>query len=164
MRMLADEKNEELQRVLDELLLEDVDITVREVARRHKAFKNASAFTRSKDRMALIQQVQQRQTDARNVRAGPVHKRSESLANRLDEQLRRVAELEAQVNALVASHAACIRAVMLHGGVQAVEKFWADYRHIGDVIKSLGAGLEPAMVIPLGPAVVSSCNNPDDAT
>lgn len=146
MRPLADDSNKELQRVLGDLLREDVEITVREVARRHDTLKNASAFTRNAQRMDLIDQAQQRQIDARNVREGPAERRSESMAVRLKEQSHRIVELEGQVEALVASHAACIRAIMLHGGMQGVERFWADYKHIGDTVKNLGATPKPAGV------------------
>lgn len=149
MRPLTDNSNNELQRVLGDLLREDVDITVREVARRHDTLKNASAFTRNAQRMELIAQAQQRQIDARNVREGPAERRSESMTARIKEQSRRIVELEGQVEALVASHAACIRAVMLHGGMQGVERFWADYKHIGDTVKALGAIPKPAGIVRL---------------
>jgi hypothetical protein len=149
MRPLADDSNNELQRVLGELLVEDVDITVREVARRHGTLKNASAFTRNAQRMDLIVQAQQRQIDARNVREGPAQRRSDSMTARLEEQSHRIVELESQVEALIVSHAACIRAVMLHGGMQGVERFWGDYKHIGDKVKALGAASEQAEVVRL---------------
>ena len=60
-----------------------------------------------------------------------------------------MAELEVRVKARVASHAACVRAVMLHGGMQALEKFWADYKVIADTIRSLDAMPDSAEVIGL---------------
>lgn len=149
MRPLADDRNNELQRVLSELLVEDVDITVREVARRHATLQNASAFTRNVQRMKLIALAQQRQIDARDVREEPARRRSESMTSRLEVQSRRIVELEGQVEALIVSHAACIRAVMLNGGLQGVERFWVDYKHIGDKVRALGAVPEQAEVVRL---------------
>jgi len=60
-----------------------------------------------------------------------------------------VAQLNAQLKSLVASHAACVRAVLLHGGMPALERFWTDYRLIGDTVRALGAVPSGAQVIDL---------------
>lgn len=139
MRLLLDEANSDLAAVIEQLLGEDVDITAREIARRHPTLRNASAFTRNPKRHALIAQAQQRQMDARNVSTVPEAKRTTSLVATLGKKTERVNELEGQVAALVASHAACIRAVMHHGGMAALERFWADYKVIGEAIRALEA-------------------------
>jgi len=139
MRRLLDSENKELQIVLEKLLAQDVDITVREVARHHPKLHNASDFTRNRRRRELIEQAQQRQADARHVKISPEIRRSHSLAQTLEERDRQVAKLQAQVDALVASHAACIRAVMVHGGMDALERFWEKYKTIAAMVRSLGA-------------------------
>lgn len=139
MRQLLDSENKDLREVLEGLLADDTDITAREVARRHPTLRNASAFTRNPPRLALIEQARQRQIDARHVRSNPGAKRSASLSELLEERNRQVAVLEAQVTALVASHAACVRAVIMHGGIQALERFWRDYKVIADTVHGLDA-------------------------
>lgn len=139
MRETLDATHEELKRVLSELLATDVDITAREVARRHSSLKHASAFTRHKERAALIEQAQRRQADARNVRGAPIAEKAATLAEQLAEKTARVAELERQVSSLVASHAACVRAVMQHGGMQSLQRFWRDYSGIAESLSALGA-------------------------
>jgi hypothetical protein len=139
MRRLLDSENDELRTVLETLLSEDVDITIREVARRHPSLHNASAFTRNPVRLALIEQVRKRQLDARNVKNAPERARYASAAEQLKERNLEIAELERRVKALVASHAACVRAVMLHGGMGALQRFWNEYRSIGDRVRELGA-------------------------
>src|SRR5260370_22113740 len=37
-----------------------------------------------------------------------------------------------QLNELVAGHVSLIRAVQLHGGMAALERFWADYKSVAD--------------------------------
>lgn len=60
-------------------------------------------------------------------------------------------ELRAQVEALVTSHVACVRAVLRSGGMPALERFWKDYKAIGDAMRALNA-------VPAGAAVVKLSN------
>lgn len=147
MRPTLDASNEELKRILEELIAADIDVTVREVARRHSSLKNASAFTRNAVRSQLIEAAKQRQTDARNVTAAPVVAKAAGLAQQLDEKVSRVNELESQVRFLVASHAACIRAVMRHGGMRSMLSFWKEYDELAKELSMLGA-------IPVGANVI----------
>jgi sialic acid synthase SpsE len=149
MRETVDAAHEELTRILEELLASDVNITAREVARRHSALKNQSAFTRHKQRADLIEKAQQRQVDARNVRSTPVAEKAATLAQQIELKSARITELEQQVINLVASHAACVRAVMQHGGMRSLQAFWRDYSVIGDSLANLGALPEGAQVIPV---------------
>lgn len=158
MRRLLDGESHELKKVLETLLAEDVDITVREVARRHPSLRNASAFTRNPQRLALIEGAQQRQVDARRISTEPEKRRSESLSEMLEERNRQIAELEARVVALIASHAACVRAVMQHGGMQALERFWADYKSVADVLREVAAlpGKADVVGLPISPGKLYS--------
>lgn len=155
MRTIIDGDHIELKRVLDELLAEDVDITVREVARRHPALKNASAFTRSQARTSLIERARTRQVDARSVRGVPESVKAVSLAEQLSRKSERITALEKQIAALVASHAACVRAVMQHGGMQSLQKFWRDYSSIEETLNKLNS-------IPVGGRVVQISDPKND--
>jgi hypothetical protein len=147
MRRLQDNNNVELKCVLERLLFENVDITAREVARRHSELKNASAFTRNGTRMTLIAAARQRQAEARNIAA--------NLAPSLDpknvgESAKRTTEtkdLERQVRHLVAAHAGLIRAVQLAGGMGALERFWLEYKEVGDTVRELDAAPRNAVVL-----------------
>lgn len=150
MRLTVDAHHEELHRILEDLLTSDVDISAREVARRHSTLKNASAFTRHTERAALIEAARQRQADARSVRELPAAKKAATLAEQLAEKSARVEELERQVAGLVASHAACVRAVMQHGGIRALQQFWEDYRGLADILQELNALPAGAKVISIG--------------
>jgi chemotaxis response regulator CheB len=149
MKKLADADNSELSSVLEALLNEDVVITVREVARRHTLLKNASAFTRSPGRMALIGNAQKRQADARKLSTEPLRAKSERLQEALTQRNAEVAQLETTVRNLAAAHAGLIRAVMLTGGMSALERFWADFKTVSDTVHGLGAVPVPGQVVRL---------------
>lgn len=153
MRHLHDSDNAELAAVIESLLSDDVTITVREVARRHPRLRNASAFTRNVARMALIEQAQRRQNDARSVVAAPLVERAASMSEMLAAKSARVDELRSDIAALVASHAACIKVVLNHGGMAGLERFWKDYKCVGEVVHRLSAVPPSAQVVPLTGAV-----------
>jgi hypothetical protein len=136
MRPTVDGDHKELLKVLADLSAEGTDITVREVARRHPRLKNASNFTRNTKRMELIASAKQHQLSARAALTNPHIEKATGLAEQLAIAKARVTELELQLKALVASHAACVRAVMLHGGMPALERFWRDYKAIGDAVRA----------------------------
>lgn len=67
MRPLVDQDHAELKAILSALLLEDVDVSAREVARRHRSLKNVTAFTRNDARAQLIDAARIRQREIRAV-------------------------------------------------------------------------------------------------
>lgn len=148
MKPRVDNHNAQLAGILDELLAADINITVREVARRHPSLRNASAFTRDPERKLLIEQAQIRQRQLRTT-LNPHVERASSLAQKLESKNERVSELESQVRALVASHAACIKAVMVSGGMPALERFWKEYKDIGDSLRTVSAFPGSAEVVRL---------------
>lgn len=149
MRTTVDKNHEELERVLADLLAADIDITVREVARRHPSLKNASAFTRSEGRIDLIRNAQKTQAAARCVQSNPLVKKAATLSEQLEKKSARVNELERQVRCLVAAHLACVRAVMQHGGMRSLQRYWNDYSEVLEVLKHLEALPTGAQVIQL---------------
>lgn len=148
MKPRVDDDNTELAGVLDALLALDVDITVREVARRHPSLRNASAFSRDPERIKLIQQSQARQQHLRTT-LNPHANRALTLSEKLEVKSAQVTGLEAQVRALVTSHAACIQAVMVAGGMAALERFWKEYREVGDKLREVSAYPDAADVVEL---------------
>lgn len=140
MRRNADADNVELRRVLDELLQENVTISLREVARRHRHLKNVSAVSRNAERRALIDAriVEQERLRSFAETAQLVDGRK-SLQTRLAEGQVRIDELERNVKALVASHAACVRAVYETGGSRRLLEFWAKYDDIARRLRELDA-------------------------
>ena len=147
MRLLLDPKNEELADILNTLLTDNIDITAREVARRHSTLKNPSAFTRNEARSALIaapqiekllqQAAQAQQQGVRKIVAGGGG--AGSLQDQAAGYRQDIKRLEAQLTHMVAAHAGLIRAVQMAGGGPALERFWRDYKAVGDAVHSLSA-------------------------
>lgn len=129
----------EMRGILETLLANDEDITARAVARLHPSIKAASSITRSESRSGLLAEYQHRQTEYRRWR-GRIAKRSgahtaASLANKDI----RIAELEATVQLLTASHLAMLRAVGELGGFSKWAKFYEQHRGARDKLIALGA-------------------------
>ena len=103
MRLLLDPKNEELTDILKTLLTDNIDITAREVARRHSTLKNPSAFTRNEARSALIAAAQGQQRGVRNIVAGSGA--SGSLQDQVAGYRQEIKRLEDQLTHMVAAHA-----------------------------------------------------------
>lgn len=150
MKPKLDSSNLELSRVLDVLLAADIDITAREVARHHASLRNASAFTRSPERMEMITNALARQKQLRGA-LNPHFVQSKSLSDKLTHVKDANEMLGIQVKALIASHAACIQAVMTAGGLNALERFWHDYKAIGEAARPATMPSERAEVIHLKP-------------
>ena len=137
MRLLLDPKNEELADILNTLLTDNIDITAREVARRHSTLKNPSAFTRNEARSALIAAAQAQQQGVRKIVAGGGG--AGSLQDQAAGYRQDIKRLEAQLTHMVAAHAGLISAVQMAGGGPALERFWRDYKAVGDAVHSLSA-------------------------
>ncbi|ABB08578.1 hypothetical protein [Burkholderia lata] len=131
--------DEPMREILDVLLADDENITARAVARLHPSIKAASSITRSESRSRLLAEYQQRQSEYRRWR-GRVAKRSgtDTAASLADKDIR-IAELEATVQLLTASHLAMLRAVGELGGFSKWAKFYEAYRDARDKLVGIGA-------------------------
>ncbi len=152
MRKRHDPDNAMLKGVLENLVTDNVDVTIREVARRHPELKNASAFTRNPVRMALIDDALRRQAEVRAI-AAELQTSHAAMVDGNETQRARIVTLDRQVKNLVAAHVGLIRAVQLAGGMSALERFWKEYRTIGDAVFALDAVPRGAVVqaFPEGP-------------
>lgn len=133
------EQDPEMRLVLDGLLDRDEDITARAVARLHPRINAASSITRSKDRLRLMAQYQERQAEFRRWRGRPSKLSGVAAAGALADRDIRIAELESQVALLTASHVAMIRAVGELGGFSKWAQFYDSYRASRDQLAQLGA-------------------------
>jgi len=129
----------ELREILEHLLDHDQDITAREVARRHPALRAASSITRSECRRTMLIHYQQeqrklRQWSARNRKSG-----GDSIERALADRDIRIAELEAQVEVLVGSHVAMLRAVGELGGFNTWARFFESCASARAVLTGLDA-------------------------
>ena len=149
MRKKLDCDNLELVAVLGQMVKGGVAIGVRSVARCHPSIHSATAFSRDTDRMALISSPQQLQRDAAGATDAVTVDLRGRLSADLSESQLKVLHLERVNLALIASHAACVRAVLKHGGIASLLAFWADYREGGVDLRALSV-LPDAAVISMG--------------
>ncbi|AVJ28149.1 hypothetical protein [Achromobacter spanius] len=135
----ASTAEEQMREILDALLADDRDISARAVARLHPSIKAASSFTRNTSRSQMLAEYQQRQSEYRRWR-GRVAKRSgaDTAASLADKDIR-IAELQATVQLLTASHLAMLRVVGELGGFSKWAKFYEHYRDARDKLGDLGA-------------------------
>lgn len=129
----------EMEKILKNMLDHDEEITARAVIRRHSKLKAASSITRNSGRVALLGYYQEKQTELRNWQKRVGKKSKENVAKDLCERDARIAELERQVEILTASHVAMIRAVGELGGFSKWAKFFEDYQSIRQKLAELGA-------------------------
>jgi hypothetical protein len=125
--------------ILKQLLAEDADITARAVARLHPSLSAASSITRNPARVALLAKYQEQQADYRRwrPRVSRMSKIDQSAA--LSAKDARIAELEAAVQLLTASHVAMLRAVGELRGFSKWTKFYENYSAARDKLSALGA-------------------------
>lgn len=138
-RKTLDEQHIELTKILEDLLSEDQDITLRAVSRRHSTLKSASTITRHPQRRELVVKFRERQAELRlwKGRLGKTSK--EGVANKLATQDTRIEELERLVGTLTTGHLALIAAVGQVGGMGKLAKFYENFREIRKSLYEAGA-------------------------
>lgn len=141
--------------VLEKMLETNETITARAVASRLEGsgLGHASSITRDGWRNNLLNQYKSRQDDLRNLMERADHSSKTNLIVRLEKANARIAELEAKVDLLTASHRAMIHAVGEVGGMRAWSRFFDGYKEILDRLHQIDAMPKPAKasVIPFPP-------------
>lgn len=138
-RKTLDPSHTELTSVLEGLLARNEDVSARAVTRLHSSIRDASGITRHPERRQLLEQYQARQKELRKV-LGQVQKSGTAIAaDKLQQALERVRELEANEAARVASHLAMIHAVAEIGGTAKLQRFYKQYAEIRDRLAREGS-------------------------
>lgn len=129
-RKTQDQDNRELDSVLQELLTQNINITAREVARRHSSLSSASTITRHLERRKLLEDYQKRQSEMRTWQDRLGKRSKEQVAGELAAQQARISELDETVRTLVTGHVALIAAVAQVGGMSKLSKFYENFREV----------------------------------
>ena len=138
-RKTHDPSHEELKAILESLVARNEDITARAVSRLHTTVGDASGITRHPERREILEQFQARQKELRKV-LGQVQRSGTAIAaDKLQQALERVRELEANESARVASHLAMIHAVAELGGTAKLQRFYKRYADIRDRLAREGS-------------------------
>jgi hypothetical protein len=129
----------EMEKILDKMLENDENITARGVIRHHSTLKAASSITRNQARSTLLAKYQMRQEEFRGWRKRLAKRSKGGAAMDMAGKDIRIVELERQVELLIASHVAMIRAVGELGGFSKWAKFYDRFKNVRDDLASMGA-------------------------
>lgn len=135
----AREYEDVVKTILEDLISINQDITAREVARRHPSLKAASSITRDPTRRAMLTEYQQRQKELRQWLTRTQKTSAASVERILTDRDARIAELERQVDVLVASHVAMLRAVGEMGGFSQWARFFEKTSCVRTMLTEMGA-------------------------
>lgn len=129
----------EMEKILQEMLEKDEDITARAVIKRHSTLRHASTITRSAKRKELLTRYQEKQDELRVWRQRLVKRSRDSTAMDMAEKDVLIGELKRQVELLTASHVAMIRLVGEFGGYTKWAQFFVGYKGVLEMLTSMGA-------------------------
>jgi hypothetical protein len=135
----ACDRDERLRRVLEQMLANGERISARGALKHMPDLRAPSSLTRDPVRRRILEEYRRRQTE-RNAWAERAKKQSAArLEKALADRDRRIAELEHQVQVLVASHRGLVQAVGELGGLPMWRRAFQGYEPILDEIVALGA-------------------------
>jgi hypothetical protein len=136
-RARADEKYEQMVRILDEMLEAGTKITARAVARKHPSIGNASTIIRNVRLSDLLATYKARQAEYLLWQKRTQKGSRANFAAVLAAKDQRIKELEGQVSALRVAVIASIKSVGELGGFSRFLRFFDGYRHIREVLTKL---------------------------
>lgn len=125
---VTDEVN--LRELLEKLLEDDLDITAREVARRHPTIKHASTLTRSPSRRRLLEEFQKRQVELRAWLKRSRDRSQKTLFQDLAKRDLQIQELERKIKVLQIAYVAMVRVVASLGGMSKLLTFFERYQNL----------------------------------
>ncbi|MDE2419653.1 MAG: hypothetical protein KGO49_00530 [Gammaproteobacteria bacterium] len=138
-RISKDENNIELIKILDELISNNVDISAREITRRHPLFSSASSITRNAERKKLVEIYKQKQEEMRQWQSRLSKTSKNDIAEKLTSQEIIISDLEMTVKSLTQAHLALITSVAQIGGMNKLLQFYENYRDIRNILADVGA-------------------------
>lgn len=127
-----------LRNLLTSLLEDDVDITAREVARRHPTIRHASTLTRRPSRRRLIEEFQKRQEELRAWLKRSRERSQKTLLEDLAKRDLQIQELERKIKVLQISCIAMVRVVASLGGMSKLLKFYEGYQSLRNELLRMG--------------------------
>jgi len=136
---LSEPYDPEMERILQEMLDRDDDITARGVIRLYPSLRAPSSITRNPFRSQILSQYKAKQDEFREWRKRLAKRARDSSMLDLVEKDIRIQELERQVELLRVSHVAMLRAVGELGGFAKWAKFYENYREVRNDIAAMGA-------------------------
>lgn len=134
------DKSQVLEELLEAMIAEDEDITVRAVCRRSGGvFKHATDITRNEVRHGMVKAAITKQETIRTAVNRSSKKSRAELEKLVAAKNAEIAQLQADKELLIASHRLMILAVAEMGGFPTWKRFFERYRDVIDKLDSMGS-------------------------
>lgn len=145
------DKSQVLEELLEAMIAEDEDITVRAVCRRSNGvFKHATDITRNEARHGMVKAAITKQEAIRTAVNRSSNKSRAELEKLVAAKNTEIAQLQADKELLIASHRSMILAVAEMGGFPTWKRFFERYQEVIDKLDSMG-GIATGEVVTLPP-------------
>ncbi|NFV79872.1 hypothetical protein [Magnetospirillum aberrantis] len=138
----------DLVSALEKMLENNQSISLRSVISQLDGIGQPSSISRDEWRNSILQSYQHRQREVRALMERADKTSKANVLGQLQKAKKRISELEAQVEALTASHKALIQAVGQVGGMSAWKAFYDRYQTVVDDLNRQAAS-PMAEVVPL---------------
>ncbi|NRP76049.1 hypothetical protein ILFOPFJJ_06973 [Ensifer psoraleae] len=143
------DKGQVLEELLEAMIAEDEDITVRAVCRRSDGiFKHATDITRNETRNEKVKSAITKQETIRTAVNQSTKKSRAELEKLVAAKNAEIAQLQADKELLIASHRKMILAVAEMGGFPTWRQFFERYQEVIDKLDSMG-GIPTGEVVAL---------------
>jgi hypothetical protein len=134
------DKHQVLEELLEAMIAENEDITVRAVCRRSDGvFKHATDITRNETRRGLIESAVKKQETIRTAIDRSSKKSRAELERLMASKNAEIEQLRADKQLLIASHRAMILSVAEMGGFPTWKRFFERYQATVDRLEKMGS-------------------------
>ncbi|NHZ91055.1 hypothetical protein F2P45_18830 [Massilia sp. CCM 8733] len=146
-RKRSDEADTQLTAILESLLAENINISAREVAKRHPEVASASTITRDRARRELLEIYQLRQVELNKWQDRLKKGSKAEVATKLEQQQSRIEQLERNEEILLRGHVSLIAVMAELGGTTKLSSYYNRFSELRDSLAQLNALPESARKI-----------------
>lgn len=138
-RKRLDETDTQLKAILEDLLAENVNISAREVAKRHPDVASASTITRDHARRELLESYQLRQVELQKWQNRLKKGNKAEVATKLEQQQSRIEQLERNEEILLRGHVSLIAVMAELGGTTKLSSYYSRFSELRNSLTQLNA-------------------------
>lgn len=138
-RKRSDEADTQLIAILENLLAENINISAREVAKRHPAVASASTITRDRARRELLESYQVRQVELQKWQNRLKKGNKAEVATQLARQQSRIEQLERTEEILLRGHISLIAVMAELGGTTKLSSYYNRFSELRNSLTQLKA-------------------------
>lgn len=138
-RKRSDEADTQLIAILESLLAENINISAREVAKRHPEVASASTITRDPARRELLESYQLRQLELQKWQNRLAKGNKAEVATQMERQQSRIEQLERNEEILLRGHVSLIAVMAELGGTTKLAQYYAHFSELRNSLIQLNA-------------------------